>query len=94
MNASHESCKTLYECSCQELDELVAVCRDAGALGSRLTGAGWGGCTVSLIKSKDKNNFISKVKENFYFRKGKCQNGHPSLIFASAPSSGAAVLST
>jgi hypothetical protein len=39
MDASHASCSKLYECSCPELDSLVAVAKGAGALGARLTGA-------------------------------------------------------
>ena len=37
MNASHESCRKFYECSCEELDELVEAFRSCGAIGARLT---------------------------------------------------------
>lgn len=40
MNKSHESCRDLYECSHSDLDELVSIALEAGAVGSRLTGAG------------------------------------------------------
>ena len=46
---SHESCRRLYECSTPELDTIVAAARRAGALGARLTGAGWGGSVLVLL---------------------------------------------
>src|SRR5881409_1745143 len=46
---SHESCRRLYACSTPELDTIVAAARRAGALGARLTGAGWGGAVLVLL---------------------------------------------
>jgi galactokinase len=47
---SHESCRRLYDCSAVELDTVVAAAKRAGALGARLTGAGWGGCAIVLTR--------------------------------------------
>jgi galactokinase len=53
MNRSHESLRDLYEVSCPELDWLVKRAQETeGAYGSRLTGAGFGGCTVTLIEEE------------------------------------------
>ncbi|XP_052187867.1 galactokinase-like isoform X2 [Diospyros lotus] len=95
MNGSHYSCSVLYECSCPELEELVKVCRDSGALGARLTGAGWGGCAVALVKESIVPEFILNLKEQFYqsrISKGVIEkNDFPLYVFASKPSSGAAI---
>lgn len=91
MNESHESCSSLYECSCPELDELVGICRAAGAIGSRLTGAGWGGCTVSLIRPDDEDRFLKEVAAAFYAPRGVEGSD---FMFSSTPSSGAALLDT
>ncbi|XAR56975.1 Galactokinase [Bertholletia excelsa] len=96
MNESHYSCSVLYECSCPELEELVKVCRDNGAFGARLTGAGWGGCAVSLVKESIVPEFILNLKEQFYqsrINKGVINKNDLGLyVFASKPSSGAAIL--
>lgn len=95
MNESHHSCSVLYECSCPELEELVKVCREHGALGARLTGAGWGGCAVALVRESIVPQFILNLKEHFYqsrIEKGVINNNDLGLyVFASKPSSGAAI---
>ncbi|XP_066912757.1 N-acetylgalactosamine kinase-like [Clytia hemisphaerica] len=92
MNESQESCSKDYECSCAELDELTEICRNAGALGSRLTGAGWGGCTVSLVPTEKVDEFISKVKTQYYDPQPTRRERVKEALFATEPGSGAAVL--
>ncbi|XP_040991123.1 galactokinase [Juglans microcarpa x Juglans regia] len=95
MNESHYSCSVLYECSCPELEELVNLCREHGAFGARLTGAGWGGCSVALVKESIVPQFILNLKERFYqlrIDKGIINKNDLGLyVFASKPSSGAAI---
>lgn len=66
MNASHESCAEDYGISCAELDRLVAVARRAGAVGARLTGAGFGGATVNLVPMDRVERFMSVVSREYY----------------------------
>ncbi|ESK96578.1 galactokinase gal [Moniliophthora roreri MCA 2997] len=91
MNESQASCNDLYECSCPELNQLTHLARDAGAFGSRLTGAGWGGCTVSLVAEDDVDAFIKRVAEAYPPYKGLSGDALKEVIFATKPSSGACV---
>ena len=68
MNASHISLRDDYEVSCPEVDKLVEIAWNIpGVIGSRITGGGFGGCTVSIVKNDAIENFrkevISKYKE-------------------------------
>jgi galactokinase len=66
MNASHESCALDYGISCPELDMLVSAARAAGAVGARLTGAGFGGATVNLVPSDEVAAFCRRVDQTYY----------------------------
>lgn len=63
MNESHASCRDLYDCSSAELEILTKMCREAGAYGSRLTGAGWGGCCISLIPADIIPSFLQSIEK-------------------------------
>jgi len=66
MNESHESCRMYQEVSSKELDLLTDICRKAGAEGSRLTGAGFGGCAVSLVAKEQLEDFLAQTGKKYY----------------------------
>ncbi len=90
MNQSHESCSNLYDCSCPELDDLTEICRRSGAYGSRLTGAGWGGCAVSLIPQEKLSEFLHSVRQLYYAKLD--ENGFKNAAFATKPSEGICII--
>ena len=61
MNQSHISLRDDYEVTGAELDALVEAAWEAGATGARMTGAGFGGCTINLVKREDHQEFIEQV---------------------------------
>ncbi|MGH9767626.1 MAG: galactokinase [Blastocatellia bacterium] len=66
MYASHESLRLDYEVSCRELDLLLAIAsRCDGVFGARLTGGGFGGCTVNLVSSDFVETFITKISREY-----------------------------
>lgn len=66
MNASHDSLRDLYEVTGDELDAMVVAARKVpGVLGSRMTGAGFGGCTVSLVDEQQVERFIAEVGQEY-----------------------------
>ncbi len=66
MNASHESLREDYEVSSKELDVLVELARkQPGVLGARMTGAGFGGCTVNLVRADAALSFADAVKTGY-----------------------------
>ncbi len=81
---SHSSLKNSFEVSCPELDLLVELASGcSGILGSRMTGAGFGGCTVSLVESGNAENFRKSIKPEYDKRTGK-----NSRIYECMPSGG------
>lgn len=66
MNKSHDCARDLYEVSCPELEAMVEVTRNApGSLCGRMAGAGFGGCTVSLVEDKFVEQFIQVVSVEY-----------------------------
>ncbi len=66
MNASHTSLRDDYEVSCEEIDILVDLAwATEGVIGSRITGGGFGGCTVSIVKNDAVDNFIETIGQKY-----------------------------
>jgi galactokinase len=85
MNASHSSMKTDYEVSCEEIDVLVDLAQKFdGVYGSRLTGGGFGGCTVTLVKKQYARDLIDHL--NLEYEK---KTGQKCSCFETFPGNGA-----
>ena len=66
MNESHQSLKEDYQVSCREIDILVDMAQAMpGVLGSRITGGGFGGCTVSIVRNDAVDGFISQIGKTY-----------------------------
>ncbi|GAB6104437.1 MAG: galactokinase [Blautia sp.] len=66
MNASHVSLRDDYEVSCEEIDILVDLAwKIPGVIGSRITGGGFGGCTVSIVKNDAVDTFIDTIGKQY-----------------------------
>lgn len=67
MLAGHASLRDLYQVSCPELDALVEIASGLpGCWGARLTGAGFGGCTVNLVEESRAEGFIQSLREGYF----------------------------
>jgi len=74
MYASHESLRDDYEVSCAELDALVELAREVGAaggvIGARMTGGGFGGCIVALVRSGREREIARRIGDRYRRRTG------------------------
>jgi galactokinase len=85
MAASHRSLRDLYQVSCFELDSMVESAQGLpGFFGGRMTGGGFGGCTVNLVNTPDAQTFAERIASGYQERTGI----HPD-VFVSAASDGA-----
>ncbi len=85
MTESHVSLRDDYEVSCEELDTLVELALEQeGVLGARMTGAGFGGCTVNLVHKDSVDDFISNVKAGYQKKTERDTD-----IYVSVPAAGA-----
>ncbi|SIS42315.1 galactokinase [Salimicrobium flavidum] len=70
MNESHISLRDDYEVTGTELDALVEAAWEHGALGARMTGAGFGGCTINIVERSRKEEFFQEVRKQYKEKTG------------------------
>ena len=92
MYASHASLRDDYEVSCRELDAIVEIAQSfgesEGVIGCRMTGAGFGGCAVSLVRTEAVKVVSRKLGEAY-----ENKTGTMPAIFSSRPAGGARLIS-
>jgi N-acetylgalactosamine kinase len=89
INESHESLARDFECSTERLDRMVEIARRAGALGARLTGAGFGGSIVALCRVPDGQRVITALDRDYYAPLGIAGESSRAILHAG---SGASVI--
>jgi len=90
MAESHRSLRDDYEVSCTELDLMVGIAgRAEGVLGSRMTGGGFGGCTINLVRSEFVAQFSDLISTEY-----KNATGRSPEIYVSRPAGGAEEIPT
>jgi galactokinase len=91
MYASHNSLRDDYEVSCAELDAVVEIAEDigyaGGIYGCRMTGGGFGGCCVALVKTSAIDAITKKIAADY-----KVKTGIEATIFSSRPAAGATII--
>lgn len=88
MYASHQSLKDLYEVTGAELDAVVEFCSGyEHVIGARMTGAGFGGCAIALLKKGQEDDFTKKLTDFYVDR-----IGYPATIYISEIGTGASVI--
>lgn len=90
MCASHVSLRDDFEVSRAELNEMVDIALEAGAVGARLTGAGFGGCIVALSNRATADQIVRALREQYYASRD-VPGDLDDLLFVTEPSAGAGV---
>lgn len=91
MYASHQSLRDDYEVSCRELDAIVEIAQElgqqGGVFGCRMTGGGFGGCAVALVRTERAEAITKKIAADY-----KTKTGLEATVFNSRPAAGASIL--
>jgi galactokinase len=88
MDQSHADLRDKFQVTCAELDDMVAIARGLpGCLGSRMTGAGFGGCTVSLVETKQVKKFVDELTKRY-----KAKYDLPVAVYVTGAAAGAGKL--
>jgi len=91
MYASHAALRDDYEVSCAELDAVVEIAENigykGGVYGCRMTGGGFGGCCVALVKTDCVDTITKKIAADY-----KVKTGIEATIFSSRPAAGATII--
>ncbi|WVF71975.1 hypothetical protein IAT40_006785 [Kwoniella sp. CBS 6097] len=91
LNESHECMRDVYECTHPWVDELQQLSLDAGAIGSRMTGGGWGGSVISLLPQSKVTSFLEEIRRSYKPYRDLSDEDYQAAAFATLPGQGAGV---